>query len=64
MITAWVTAYEVAQVAAVFGPSPWRLRAIAAALATCRDRAARVGAQLDWLARQPAQTRTGRRRRR
>lgn len=52
MITAWVTAYEVGIVATASGPAPWRLRAIAAALVTCRERAAQVNAHLDWLARE------------
>jgi hypothetical protein len=50
MLTAWVTAYEVAQVAAVSGPAPWRLRAIAAALATCRELARQVIAHRNELA--------------
>lgn len=50
MLTAWVTAYEVAQVAATFGPAPWRLRAIAASLAACRERAREVIALRNRLA--------------
>lgn len=44
MITAWITAYELSVLAQGWGPAPWRLRAIDAALRNCREHAA-------WLAR-------------
>lgn len=52
VITAWVTAYEIGIVATASGPAPWRLRAMAMALATCRERAGRVNRHLDWVARE------------
>ncbi len=57
MITAWATAYELGITATGSGPAPWRLRGMAMALATCRERAAQVNRHLDWLAREEARRR-------
>jgi hypothetical protein len=50
MLTAWATAYELGIVAAGSGPAPWRLRGMAAALATCRENARQVIASRNRLA--------------
>jgi hypothetical protein len=49
MITGWLTAYELAVLAADFGPAPWRLRGIEQALRSCRESSGWIRGFFKWV---------------